>query len=267
MRRHTAITRGGKRKRLARQESETTECELPPLGGSSFLQLVFSEGSQTTDYNPPPSSQLAQTTDSDPLGPVPDLREDEKVSACWGMVVAQLVLKNLWQILKTESFKNQCMNDSGLAADVLSNYRTGATQRGWCWESPLSPSKDGGYIQISARGFNKFAVLGELLLWTQGLRLRLGSEYGGKEQASHLCHRPRCTVAAHVIGESAENNNRRKNCLVWIACPHLGCLKKILVCPHGPRHCIKYCEGYDSWEDFLAGGIHSAPAIVEINET
>ena len=37
------------------------------------------------------------------------------------------------------------------------------TVDGWCLNSPLAPSKDGGYIQLSGVGANKFCVLQELL--------------------------------------------------------------------------------------------------------
>jgi hypothetical protein len=120
---------------------------------------------------------------------------------------------------------------------------------GFCYESILKPSKEGGYIQLSADGANKFATLGEMLGWAAGFVLR------GGLQISHRCNRPTCIIPAHVCPECAECNNGRKNCLVVVDCPHDGCELKILVCPHSPS-CITYVEGYETWEEFLKWGVH-----------
>lgn len=60
--------------------------------------------------------------------------------------------------------------------------------------------------------------------------------------ASHLCHRSVCSRVGHVIWESPEKNQSRKNCIVWVSCPHADCNLKVWVCPHEPG-CIKYVPG------------------------
>jgi hypothetical protein len=126
-------------------------------------------------------------------------------------------------------------------------------KNGYCYESTLMPSKDGGYVQISSAGANKFATLGEMLLWASGRYL-----HGGL-QISHRCNHPKCTIPAHVCLEDAKANNGRKGCMVWVHCPHEDCHLKIVVCPHRPL-CIKYCSDYETWEEFLEIGVHEVRA-------
>ena len=120
------------------------------------------------------------------------------------------------------------------------------TVDGFCKLSSLKPTKEGGYIQISWGGANKFCVLQELVLWSQGVSFK-----DAGDQCSHLCGRPRCLE--HVCKESVAKNNQRKGCVVWWDCPH--CELKILICQHNPP-CIKYAPGFASWDDFLQNGIH-----------
>lgn len=149
------------------------------------------------------------------------------------------------EVLK-ESLRLQCINDASLANDIVQKYSHGATVDGFCRLSSLAPTKVGGYIQVSHNGANKFATLEEVMIWAGGRDLP------GGQQASHRCCRPSCTIVSHVIPESAEVNNRRKNCLVFGDCHH--CSLKILVCSHDPC-CIKYSPGFTSWEDFLQNGV------------
>jgi hypothetical protein len=57
--------------------------------------------------------------------------------------------------------------------------------------------------------------------------------------------------------ETAVRNNGRKNCIVYVDCPHgdEGCGLKLIVCEHDPI-CIKHAEGYETWEEFLELGCH-----------
>ncbi len=87
------------------------------------------------------------------------------------------------------------------------------------------------------------------MLWANGL------ETIPNLQASHLCNNPKCKVLEHIIPETAQQNNSRKNCLVWIDCPHCPG-KKIIVCRHEPL-CVKYVPGYESMEDLIANGVCS----------
>lgn len=148
--------------------------------------------------------------------------------------------------VRKEAKRLQCISDRTIAENIVRNYATGATEDGFCRLSPMKPSKAGGYIQVSDGGANKFATLQEVLIWAGGRDLTGGA------QASHLCCRPSCTVIEHVIPESAEENNARKNCVVFGNCHH--CSKKVLVCQHTPT-CIKFCPGFASWQDFLRDGV------------
>lgn len=121
-------------------------------------------------------------------------------------------------------------------------------QEGWCEFVDMSPTKEGGYIQLSWHGINKIACLQEVALWARGLFLRPGTT----DQVSHLCHHPPCRIPSHVTVESAAANNARKNCLVWVRCPHHPD-KVIIVCPHDPI-CIKFAEGFTDMEDLRLRG-------------
>lgn len=121
--------------------------------------------------------------------------------------------------------------------------------QGWCQICTMKPSKDGGYIQVSAGGANKFATLQEVVLWAKGISLYPG------EQCSHLCARPTCVGLDHIIAESERENQRRKGCVVWVDCPH--CALKISACVHGDVKCIKYSDGYSDAASFGAAGLHS----------
>jgi hypothetical protein len=70
-----------------------------------------------------------------------------------------------------------------------------------------------------------------------------------EHDASHLCHHTLCATLGHVIWEPKEDNQRRKNCLVWVECAHKeeGCLKKQWVCVHDPP-CIKALPGISEAE-------------------
>lgn len=124
-------------------------------------------------------------------------------------------------------------------------------QKGFCKLCKMKPTKDGGYIQLSVRGINKFAMLQEVVLWAQGVRL----DYDAGDQCSHRCGRPRCFVEEHIIMESPKDNNGRKGCRVVWKCHHGDCEKYDLLCDHQPS-CIVYVEPYCSWDEFLLNGLH-----------
>jgi hypothetical protein len=119
---------------------------------------------------------------------------------------------------------------------------------GFCKSTTLKPSKEGGYVQLSYGGANKFAVLQEVLLWAGGV-----TRVDSGDQCSHLCGNPLCTLPEHVCLEDAKKNNSRKGCVVWWDCPH--CDKKIKICQHEPS-CIKFVPGFISWKEFLENGLH-----------
>jgi len=136
--------------------------------------------------------------------------------------------------------------DPRLARQVLDRLETDRVA-GWCEEVSLVPSKKGGYVQVSWGGVNKFAVLQEVVLWAQRQE-----KINQNDHVSHRCANPRCKTVGHMVVESAEKNNKRKNCLVHIACPH--CDKRIMVCNHSPV-CIKYAgPRFVDMDDFLQGG-------------
>ncbi|KAK7546089.1 hypothetical protein IWX91DRAFT_318117 [Phyllosticta citricarpa] len=153
------------------------------------------------------------------------------------------------------------------AQQQLLRYQRSAVRSdsSWCRLSPLAPSKDGGYIQVSVDGFNKFFTLGELVacaggfsrsFWRPGAASGLDEESKMKGlDASHLCHQPSCTVVGHVIFEPSCLNQRRKGCPVWVPCPHVSCGKVVFCCNHDPP-CIKFCAGFSDMSDLLARGAH-----------
>jgi Zinc-binding loop region of homing endonuclease len=155
-----------------------------------------------------------------------------------------LDLRNEVQALKVEEMRALCMGDSTLAMGVLDNYDI--VVDGWCKLVKLAPSKENGYVQVSFRGANKFAVLQELVLWASNRYVQPG------EDCSHLCHHPKCRVKTHIVPEPSIINQSRKNCLIYISCHH--CDKYIFLCQHDPS-CIKYAEGYCDSEDFMQHGL------------
>jgi hypothetical protein len=109
-------------------------------------------------------------------------------------------------------------------------------------------------VQVNWKGVQCVAGLQEVVLWAQGIQL--GTDYDSRrEQCSHLCAHTKCYELLHLIAESERLNQQRKNCQVWVDCPHSGCLLKVRCCPHNPM-CIKFCDGYTDCEDFVARGLH-----------
>lgn len=118
--------------------------------------------------------------------------------------------------------------------------------------SKLAPNKDGGYIQISAQGCNKFAILQEVVLWAKGVTV---PEPRHEWHISHLCDTPSCILPEHMVLETPSMNNSRKNCGQVIQCAHVGCQRFLRACKHDPP-CIVYVEGFKSLEDFNENGLH-----------
>jgi len=54
-----------------------------------------------------------------------------------------------------------------------------------------------------------------------------------KEHLSHLCSDSRCFNVKHLIVETPEVNNSRKNCGYLVTCP-CGCNHTFVACPHSP---------------------------------
>lgn len=152
--------------------------------------------------------------------------------------------KLLSSLDKKEAVTDACVLSGDFCREVLKGLSF--SSEGWCELVDMKPTKDGGYVQISYGGANKFTTLGQLSLWASG------EELAEKEQCSHRCHRPLCKVVGHVIGESPTDNNSRKGCLVWIQCHH--CPKVILLCMHDPC-CIKYHPEFSSMESLLDSGV------------
>ena len=73
-----------------------------------------------------------------------------------------------------------------------------------------------GYVQPSYGGANHFAVLQDIVVWSEGVTL---SENG--DQVSHLCGNPSCTLFEHMCIESAQKNNGRKGCVGLVGVPPL----------------------------------------------
>ena len=100
--------------------------------------------------------------------------------------------------MSKQQFRDRCRQDKELCQAILEKYRTNNKyywQDGWCEILELVPSKRHGYVQISANGFNKFAVLEEVVIWANGQEVKEGCD------ASHLCHRKLCCNLDHVVSE------------------------------------------------------------------
>lgn len=157
--------------------------------------------------------------------------------------------------------------------DILRNLRERGNSllpaNSWCELCTLKPSKQGGYIQLSWRGENKFATLQEVLIWSKGqvrpatFDVKEGETIittaGGQEfDVSHLCHNTRCMVADHVVAEPRQQNNGRKGCLPWISCSPACSLcsgnRVVFLCTHDPP-CIRWHPAYSGQRELLENGI------------
>jgi len=120
---------------------------------------------------------------------------------------------------------------------------------GWCWLSTKKTNKPKdhgidelrdkiGYVQVSVNGHNHIALLHMLAAFAGTSRAPEPQEH-----ASHLCGTSVCFRPSHVIWESAQANNSRKGCLVWLPIPAQfrsdpGVPRLLNACPHKPR-CVK----------------------------
>jgi hypothetical protein len=130
-----------------------------------------------------------------------------------------------------------------------------STPVGWCTQCTLKPNKeDGGYVQLSAEGFNKGFLLHEVLLWSTGREKPDPLHDPFKTEISHLCGNPRCMIGDHICLEPQLTNNSRKGCRTALDCsPNCslcGGSKVILQCTHEPM-CITYNPRYTSFQDML----------------
>uniref|UniRef100_A0A098DN10 Zinc-binding loop region of homing endonuclease domain-containing protein n=2 Tax=Gibberella zeae (strain ATCC MYA-4620 / CBS 123657 / FGSC 9075 / NRRL 31084 / PH-1) TaxID=229533 RepID=A0A098DN10_GIBZE len=83
--------------------------------------------------------------------------------------------------------------------------------------------------QVNWEGAGKFATLHQVLAWSRGLVAE------GEEQVSHLCGKPACLIAEHVVIKNATQNNGRKGCGITVPCPHGdSCPLWITTCRHNP---------------------------------
>lgn len=152
-----------------------------------------------------------------------------------------------------ENVRTQLKNNPALAQQELdSKYGGKAVTTGWCRLVNLAPTKHKGYVQVSLANVNKIGTLGEIVLWASGRVVQEG------QQASHRCNQPRCMVSSHIVVESVQANNARKNCLVSFPCQCCG--KHYVLCKHEPR-CINFIEGFSSMEEFL-----DSPEIHDVTE-
>jgi len=159
--------------------------------------------------------------------------------------------------LKREAVRLTLMQDAEEARKILRGLD--ATLEGWCQLCTHTPSRPGGYIQISALGANKFCYLQELVMWGSG------RWNGAGDQSSHRCGRPTCKALGHVVPETVSNNLSRRGCLVWVPCAHGQCPKKILLCSHRPV-CIKFANGYRNMEDLIRRGVMKLEIIIDFAE-
>lgn len=93
--------------------------------------------------------------------------------------------------------------------------KNGGERMGFCDTLTMAPTKAAGYIQLSYKGSNKFALLHEVIAWESGHR-----KTSSEQDYSHLCGNPKCCTLGHVVVESRLENQRRKGCVGVIPCPH-----------------------------------------------
>lgn len=159
--------------------------------------------------------------------------------------------------LVVEEARRQICRSRTACLEILNKVKKVRPADGWCVLADMQPSKEGGYVQVSYQGHNKILTLQEVSVGASGLQLGADVEGSHWQQASHRCCKPKCTTVGHVVVESHEQNGLRKNCLVWVHCPHClgtGEAKAILVCPHAPC-CVKHHPAYKSLESFLQNGV------------
>lgn len=134
-----------------------------------------------------------------------------------------------------------------------------------------------GYVQLSYAGEPAHTMcvmtvpnthgncLGEnhaLLLHHVVAFAAVGFPEGHGQVASHRCGHTVCRTVGHVIWESPEQNESRKDCLVWVQCIHPGCTILHPACEHKPP-CIRTIPGV-TWEEFTHNpGAHIHGAVVD----
>lgn len=130
--------------------------------------------------------------------------------------------------------KQELLTNSAIRKKLLDTQRhenCKVTQYG-CWESTLTATKANGYVQVSYAGY-KAITLHALSAFD-----RFGSQPKEDGQdASHLCHNPKCFNPLHLCFETRELNNQRKGCVVGIEDEN-GQVR--LLCQHEPP-CILTC--------------------------
>jgi len=126
----------------------------------------------------------------------------------------------LTTLLENEPFENQ-------AALTKLFKKEPSSKVNHCMLSTKAPSKKGGYVQTKPMIDDKQVplTLNKLVVIKKYGRIpRKG------EDASHLCHEPKCLNEEHIVLEDASTNQRRKGCLGYMLCPV--CKGIINVCPH-----------------------------------
>jgi hypothetical protein len=152
---------------------------------------------------------------------------------------------------RTVALRDRFRSDPELCKRLLA--RLPSTRVGWCDIVSLKPTKSDGYIQVSWEGCNKFAMLQQVVLWAAGYDVLEG------EDCSHRCHNTACKTVGHVVSDPTSVNQGRKGCEVQHPClpGHGDCYQ--WTCPHGTADsfvcCIKYAEGFNSHEDFVARSV------------
>jgi hypothetical protein len=218
---------------------------------STILEADFDSSSFGSEYAP--TEPLSDSTN-----PASSFLAQEAVVAETPFEKGVEYLRARCQVLaSTKTLRRSAQGDGpALATKVLSRIST--THVGWCNLANLAANKPGGYPQVSWQGFNKFATIGEVVLWADS-RHKPATPAGAEGvEVSHLCHQPRCTVASHLTVEGKTANGARKGCVPWTPhqkdCTRCNGRGVTLLCAHEPP-CIRYHDQYASQQDFLASGI------------
>jgi hypothetical protein len=228
--------------------------EFPKSVSSSSFRPPSSVSTRSSDVNLPSSSSRQPDPDDEDEAITNRYKVGELRMRCQAFID----MSNATVVTNNVSDNGQPYRGQPLALAILARLKT--TPYEWCKLVNITPSKTGGYSQVSWAGANKFATVGEVVCWSKGQNKPGLGDPGSTAalEVSHLCHNPRCIVPEHIVIESQLINNARKGCPGWIQCSDVcgRChgRKVIWVCAHEPP-CVMFHQQYTSHEELLKNGI------------
>ena len=143
-----------------------------------------------------------------------------------------------------DSFRESVFSDKDLRMRVLSSWKDKwcpTASDSDCWTSTGQPTKANGYVQGSAFGHNKFALIHVVAAHSSPHVEQFPEQ--PNSHASHMCGNAVCFNPRHLVWESSLANQSRKGCpgiivdlegTRFLACRHEPTCKKELLlkdCP------------------------------------